>query len=120
MENYLNTIKEINLSFLHVAQSMLQHDKESALYRLGIDDKMATLIIKLTPVQMLKISELNQLIVHLRFTDYQSIMYLTQDSRLDALQQIHAGILLTTNLNRDIQNEYPETQENTYEKQKHS
>jgi flagellar transcriptional activator FlhD len=37
-----------------------------------------------------------------RFDDHQTVTRLTQDSRVDDLQQIHTGIMLSTRLLSDI------------------
>ncbi|ALR78515.1 flagellar transcriptional regulator FlhD [[Enterobacter] lignolyticus] len=98
MTEFLKRIHEINISFLYLAQKMLNDDRSAAMFRLGIDKDMAATLMALTPVQIMKLAELNQFIIRLRFDDHISVARLVQDSRVDALQHIHTGILLTTNL----------------------
>ncbi|ALR77177.1 flagellar transcriptional regulator FlhD [[Enterobacter] lignolyticus] len=98
MTDFLTYIHEMNVSYLHLAQNMLNADQQAAMFRLGIDKNMAETLMALTPVQIMKLAELNQLIMRLRFSDHESVARLVQDSRVDALQHIHTGILLTTDL----------------------
>ncbi len=51
---------------------------------------------------MVKLAETNQLVCHFRFDSHQTITQLTQDSRVDDLQQIHTGIMLSTRLLNDV------------------
>ena len=94
----LKHIYDINLSYLLLAQHLIGQDKASAIFRLGITDDMATTLVELTLPQMVKLAETNQLVCQFRFNDHQTITRLTQDSRVDDLQQIHTGILLSTHL----------------------
>lgn len=68
------------------------------MFRLGINEEMANTLGALTLPQMVKLAETNQLVCHFRFDDHQTITRLTQDSRVDDLQQIHTGIMLSTRL----------------------
>lgn len=94
----LKHIYDINLSYLLLTQRLIAQDKVSAMFRLGIDEKMADVLSALTLQQMVKLAETNQLICQFRFDNAQTITRLTQESRVDDLQQIHTGILLSTEL----------------------
>ncbi len=97
----LKHIYDINLSYLLLAQRLIGQDKPSAMFRLGINEEMATTLVELTLPQMVKLAETNQLICEFRFDSHETINRLTQDSRVDDLQQIHTGILLSTRLLSD-------------------
>jgi Flagellar transcriptional activator (FlhD). len=97
----LKHIYDINLSYLLLAQRLIGQDKASAMFRLGINEEMATTLGELTLPQMVKLAETNQLVCQFRFASHQTITQLTQDSRVDDLQQIHTGILLSTRLLND-------------------
>ncbi|VDZ78340.1 flagellar transcriptional activator FlhD [Salmonella bongori] len=86
------------LSYLLLAQRLIVQDKASAMFRLGINEEMANTLGALTLPQMVKLAETNQLVCHFRFDDHQTVTRLTQDSRVDDLQQIHTGIMLSTRL----------------------
>lgn len=98
----LKHIYDINLSYLLLAQRLISQDKASAMFRLGINEEMATMLGGLTLPQMVKLAETNQLVCQFRFDDSQTITRLTQESRVDDLQQIHTGILLSTRLLNEI------------------
>ena len=55
-DQILAEIREANLSYLMLAQSLIRADREQALYRLGISEDTAALIALLTPAQMMKIA----------------------------------------------------------------
>ena len=46
-----NEIKELNLSYLMLAQQLIRADRETAQYRLGIGTDIAEVIDRLTPGQ---------------------------------------------------------------------
>ncbi|MEZ2582997.1 flagellar transcriptional regulator FlhD [Kluyvera intermedia] len=94
----LKHIYDINLSYLLLAQRLIGQDKASAMFRLGINEDMAKVLGELTLPQMVKLAETNQLVCQFRFDNAQTITRLTQESRVDDLQQIHTGILLSTAL----------------------
>ncbi|GAA0515954.1 flagellar transcriptional regulator FlhD [Tatumella terrea] len=96
--NLVKNIYDINLSYLLLAQQLIRLDKSSAMFRLGIDELMADKLSELTLQGLVKLAETNQLICKIRFNDYLDIERLTQDSRVDDLQQIHTGIMLASNL----------------------
>lgn len=97
----LKHIYDINLSYLLLAQRFISQDKASAMFRLGVSEEMASTLGGLTLPQMIKLAETNQLICQFRFDDRQTITRLTQESRVDDLQQVHTGILLSTRLLND-------------------
>ena len=98
----LKHIYDLNLSYLLLAQRLIVQDKASAMFRLCISEEMADTLATLTLPQMVKLAETNQLVCHFRFDDHQTVTRLTQDSRVDDLQQIHTGIMLSTRLLSDI------------------
>jgi len=98
MSELLKHIYDINLSYLLLAQRLINDEKASAMFRLGIDDLMADTLGQLTLPQMVKLAETNQLLCQFRFDSHKTIERLTQDSRVDDLQQIHTGILLSSHL----------------------
>ena len=57
----LAEIREANLSYLMLAQSLIRADREQALFRLGVSEETANLIATLTPAQMMKIATGNTL-----------------------------------------------------------
>lgn len=98
----LKHIYDFNLSYLFLAQRLINDEKESAMFRLGIDETMVDTLAQLTLPQMVKLAETNQLVCNLRFSDHQTIEQLTKESRVDDLQQIHTGILLSSHLLQEL------------------
>lgn len=73
----LKHIYDINLSYLLLAQRLINDEKASAMFRLGITDTMADALSQLTLPQMVKLAETNQLVCHFRFSDHNTIHHLT-------------------------------------------
>ncbi len=55
-DQILAEIREANLSYLMLAQSLIRADREQALFRLGVSEETAALLEALSPAQMLKIA----------------------------------------------------------------
>ena len=79
----LKHIYDINLSYLLLAQRLINQEKASAMFRLGISDSMADALKELTLPQLVKLAETNQLICNFRFEDSETIEQLTKESRVD-------------------------------------
>lgn len=92
----VNCIQHMNFSYLLLAQRLIREDKDSAGFRLGLNESNINLLENLTPAQLIKLSSTNQLICRLRFEHDMVIDCLTKDSRIDALQLIHTEIILST------------------------
>ena len=87
-------VREINLSYMMLAQQMIRSDKASAIFRLGISDELADLIDGLSPAQMLKMAGGNMLLCRFRF-DEQLLLNLVTDYNKDRMMsQTHAAILM--------------------------
>jgi flagellar transcriptional activator FlhD len=68
-DQILAEIREANLSYLMLAQSLIRTDRDQALFRLGISEDTANLIGALTPAQMMKIATGNTLLCRFRMDD---------------------------------------------------
>lgn len=97
-DEYLQNIHDINLSYLLLAQQLIRQDKFAAGFRLGLSEGTIDNLKELSLPQLMKLATTNQLICRLRVDDEVVIENLTKDSRIEALQQIHTGIILSTNL----------------------
>ncbi len=98
----VKSIYDANLSYLLLAQRLINEEKVSAMFRLGIDAEMAEALAQLTFPQLVKLAETNQLICRFRFSDHNRIHNLTKESRVDDLQQVHTGILLSSDLLHEL------------------
>jgi flagellar transcriptional activator FlhD len=90
----LDEIRDINLGYLLLAKQLLQEDKVTAMYRLGINQDLAEILDKLTSAQMIKMAASNMLFCRFRFDDRLIAEMLSNDSRDQAVTKSHAAILL--------------------------
>ena len=96
-DQILAEIREANLSYLMLAQSLVRHDKEQALFRLGVSEETADLIATLTPAQMMKIATGNTLLCRFRMDDDIVWNLLTSHGKgaaNDGMSRLHAAILM--------------------------
>lgn len=93
----LDEIREINLSYLLLAQQLIRDDKATAIYRLGINQDVASIVEKLTSSQLVKMASTNSLLCRFRFNDAIIAELLSGDNRDEvnpAISQSHAAILM--------------------------
>jgi len=90
----LNDIREVNLSYLVLAQRMLHDDYAAALFRLGFSEEVADILMQLSPAQIVKLASSSSLLCRFRVGDGNMLSALTQDVLGGTLQQAHATILL--------------------------
>ena len=96
-DHVLTEIREANLSYLMLAQSLIRADREQALFRLGISEETATIIGMLTPAQMMKIASGNTLLCRFRMDDDLVWSLLTSHGKSaanDGISRLHANILM--------------------------
>ena len=87
-------IKETNLSYLLLAQTMIKQDSASALFRLGISAEVADLIAALSPAQLIKMAASNMLVCRFRFDENLLFNMITDYSKDRLMAQPHAAILV--------------------------
>ena len=96
-EQILAEIREANLSYLMLAQSLVRHDKEQALFRLGLSEDNANLIASLSAAQMMKIASGNTLLCRFRMDDDMVWNLITSHGKgaaNDGMSRLHASILM--------------------------
>jgi len=96
-EQILAEIREANLSYLMLAQSLIRVDRDQALYRLGVSEETANLIGALTPAQMMKIASGNTLLCRFRMDDDIVWSLLTSHGKSaanESVSRLHASILM--------------------------
>ena len=67
--NFLNDIRDANLSYLVLAQTMIREDKPEAMYRLGLAEPVADMIGQMSPQQLVRVASRNGMLCSLRFED---------------------------------------------------
>ena len=96
-DQILAEIREANLSYLMLAQSLIRGDRDQALFRLGISEETAGLIGALTPAQMMKIATGNTLLCRFRMDDDLVWGLITSHGKAaanDSVNRLHASILM--------------------------
>ncbi len=93
-DQMMTEIREVNLSYMMLAQQMLREDKAAAIYRLGISQDLAGIVESLTSGQLLKMAASNMLLCRFRFDDRLIAELLTSHSKDRAMSQSHAAILM--------------------------
>ena len=96
-DQILAEIREANLSYLMLAQSLIRIDREQALFRLGVNEETAALIGTLTPAQMMKIANGNTLLCRFRMDDDMVWNLLASHGKgaaNDGMSRLHASILM--------------------------
>ena len=96
-------IRELNLSYLMLAQQLIRRDKAEAVFRLGLSEESAELVAALSPAQVLKVASTNTLICRFRADDDMVWGLLTSShapNRVgnDTTQRLHASILMAGRL----------------------
>ncbi|HLR77710.1 MAG TPA: flagellar transcriptional regulator FlhD [Burkholderiaceae bacterium] len=99
-QDLLADIQEINLSYLMLAQRLLRDDRATGMARLGIDDDVASLILQLSPAQLVRLASSSSVICGFRMNDYNLLSALTRDVLGGILQQAHSAILLSQQATR--------------------
>lgn len=95
-------IKELNLTYLMLAQQMVRTDKDMAIFRLGINKETADILAVLTPGQILKLSSSNMVLCRMRFDDSLVFGLLANYSKDKTMAQSHATILLAGQPGQEI------------------
>ena len=85
-----NDIKEVNLSYLMLAQNMVRADREAAIFRLGISEEIADVLTRLTPGQVLKMASSDMLLCSFRFDDALLLDLLANHERERGVGHLHA------------------------------
>jgi flagellar transcriptional activator FlhD len=96
-DQILAEIREANLSYLMLAQSLIRADREQALFRLGVSEDTASMLATLTAAQMMKIAAGNTLLCRMRCEDDLVWSLLTSHGKSaanDGVSRLHASILM--------------------------
>lgn len=91
----LQQIRDLNLSYLLLAQRMACRDKAVAMYRLGVSSELAGILAGLSPHQVIRIAMSSQMLLDFRFSSHASgLEQITRESMFSGLNQPHASILM--------------------------
>ena len=93
-DKIISEIRDINLSYLMLAQQMIRADKEAAIFRLGISMEIAELLEGLSNSQLVRLSGTSVMLARFRFEDSIILDMLTDYSKDRAQAKSHAAILM--------------------------
>ena len=97
-EQLLAEIREANLTYLMLAQTLIRNDKPAALFRLGLTEEAADLLAALSPAQTMKIASGNMLLCRFRVDEDLVWNLLTNHKpgkvANDTTSRLHASILM--------------------------
>ena len=83
----LAEIREVNLSYLLLAQRLLQEDRVAAMFRLGLSERVAAVVSTLTPTQALRVASSSHLLCRFRFDDHAILSSLADKGKAAAITQ---------------------------------
>lgn len=94
--DYLSEIRDVNLSYLMIAQQMIRQDRAEAIFRLGISGEIADLIATMSNAQVLKMAGCNVMLSRFRFNDTAILSTLLRDKSGVAGTPVHASIVMAS------------------------
>lgn len=94
--DYTSEIRDVNLSYLMIAQQMIRQDRAEAIFRLGISGEIADLIAGMSNAQVLKLASCNMMLSRFRFNDTTILSALLNDKAGTAAAMVHASILMAS------------------------
>lgn len=100
-EQLLAEIREANLTYLMLAQTLIRHDKAEAVFRLGMNEEAIDILASLSPAQVMKLASRNTLLCSFRVDDNLVWSLLTNHNTPkkvgnEATNTLHANILMAS------------------------
>ena len=100
-EQLLAEIREANLTYLMLAQTLIRQDKAEAVFRLGLNEESCDLLGSLSSAQVLKLASRNTLLASFRADDEMVWSLLTshntpRKAASEATNTLHANILMAS------------------------
>lgn len=96
LNDHLSEIRDVNLSYLMIAQQMIRQDRAEAIFRLGISGEIADLIASLSNAQVLKMAGCNMMLSRFRFNDTSVLETLLRDKAASGNRPVHASIIMAS------------------------
>ncbi|WP_109480868.1 flagellar transcriptional regulator FlhD [Paraburkholderia sp. C35] len=90
----IEQIREINLSYIMLAQRLLREDRAVGMFRMGLSAEVADILSRLSLAQIVKLASSEQLLCSFRFNDHALLSALTHTSKHAEVSATHAAILL--------------------------
>ncbi len=97
LNDYLSEIRDVNLSYLMIAQQMIRHDRAEAIFRLGISGEIADLLAGMSNAQVMKMASCNVMLSRFRFNDTAILSTLLRDGKTSkTTAPVHASIIMAS------------------------
>lgn len=94
----LDEIRDLNLSYLILAQNLVRQDRAEACYRLGLTADAADQLAVLSSAQVVRIASTNQLLCRMRFDDDIVWNLLASHAKSRPAAGMHAAIVMSGQL----------------------
>lgn len=94
----------MNLSYLLLSQQLLRDDFAVGLYKTGLTEETAQILVGLSPAQLLALANSSTLIVGFRLNDASLLTLLTKNPAGGILQQARAAMALAQSAPMSMQN----------------
>lgn len=91
--DFVEEIRELNLSFLLLAQRMAQEDVGAAAVKLGIDRASLEWLVSLPPAKLVRLAQGAMVVPHFRFDGELLRALAGEGAREETAAQLHALIL---------------------------
>ena len=106
-DQILGEIREANLTYLMLAQTLIRQDKAEAVFQLGLNEESADLLASLSSAQVMKLSSRNTLLCSFRVDDSLVWGLLTNHNTPrkvgnEATNTLHANILMASRVSEVI------------------
>lgn len=88
-------VRELNLTYLMLAQQMIKEDRAAAIFRLGLSQDLVDVIAGLSPAQVVKMAASNMLLYRFRFDEALLLNMVSDYSRDRMMSRAHAAILMS-------------------------
>ncbi|WP_118178606.1 flagellar transcriptional regulator FlhD [Paraburkholderia phosphatilytica] len=88
------SIREVNLSYLMLAQNLLRQDRAVGMFRLGLSAEVADVLVNFSMAQVVKLASSDHLLCAFRFNDQMLLSALMQPSKHVGIASTHAAILM--------------------------
>lgn len=89
-----DSIREINLSYIMLAQRLLQEDRPVGMFRLGLSKDVADILANLTMAQVVKFAASDHLLCAFRFNDQAMLSALTKSTSRTDIAPTHSAVLM--------------------------
>lgn len=88
-------VRDLNLTYLMLAQQMIKEDRAAAIFRLGLSQDLVDVIAGLSPAQVVKMAASNMLLCRFRFDETLLLNMVSDYSRDRMMSRAHAAILMS-------------------------